>query len=76
MASAAADFTSPGTGLEVINTLLAEEANRIGSDIHKQTLHTSPWIDLIKQSAFPDEMGYQLTSLVYDRAIPTTNATG
>ena len=76
MASATADFTSPGTGLEVINTLLAEEANRIGSDIHKQTLHTSPWIDLIKQSAFPDEMGYQLTSLVYDRAIPTTNATG
>ena len=76
MASAAADFTSPHTGLEVINTLLAEEANRIGSDIHKQTLHTSPWIDLIKQSTFPDEMGYQLTSLVYDRAIPTTNDTG
>tara|TARA_R100001510_G_scaffold44166_1_gene40686 strand:- start:3486 stop:4841 length:1356 start_codon:yes stop_codon:yes gene_type:complete len=74
--SAAADFTLSSTGLDNINTLLAEEANRIGSDIYKATLHTSPWMDLIKKSAFPDEMGYQLTSLVYDRSIPHTNDNG
>jgi len=74
--SAAADFTLTSTGLDNINTLLAEEANRIGSDIYKATLHTSPWMDLIKKSAFPDEMGYQLTSLVYDRSIPHTNDNG
>jgi len=73
--SAATDFTL-SDGTEIINTLLAEEANRIGSDIYKATLHTSPWMDLVKKSAFPDEMGYHLTSLVYDRAIPTTDATG
>ena len=61
-----------GTGISAINTILAEEANRIGQDIYKRTLHTSPWIDLIKQTAFPEGMGYQLTTLVYDRTIPTT----
>lgn len=74
--SASADFTLQSSGLDNINTLLAEEANRIGSDIYKATLHTSPWMDLIKKSAFPDEMGYQLTSLVYDRSIPHTNDNG
>jgi len=63
---------SLGTGVSAINTILAEEANRIGQDIYKRTLHTSPWMDLIKQSAFPEGMGYQLTTLIYDRAIPTT----
>jgi hypothetical protein len=53
-----------------INVILTQEANRIGNDIHKSTLHTSPWIDLIKQSTFPDGMGYQLNTLVYDRALP------
>ena len=65
-----------GTGVSSINTILAEEANRIGQDIYKRTLHTSPWMDLIKQSAFPEGMGYQLTTLVYDRTIPTTTAGG
>ena len=74
--SADTDFTLAATGLADINTLLAEEANRIGSDIYKATLHTSPWMDLIKKSAFPDEMGYSLTSLVYDRSIPHTNDNG
>jgi hypothetical protein len=63
-------------GTAVINTILAEEANRIGSDIYSRTLHTSPWLDLTKQSAFPDGMGYQQTTLVYDRAIATTSAGG
>lgn len=57
-----------------INNVLAEEANRIGSDIHKATLHTSPWMDLIKQTSFPDESGYNLTTLVYDRVLPTNSA--
>jgi hypothetical protein len=65
-----------GSGLTAINTILAEEANRIGQDVFKRTIHTSPWMDLIKQSAFPEGMGYQLTTLVYDRTIPTTAISG
>ena len=73
-------FGPPGTLINVgadgaidnINTILTQEAGRIGSDIHKATLHTSPWLDLIKQSTFPEGMGYQLSTLVYDRALPIT----
>ena len=64
------------TGVTVLNTVLAEEANRIGSDVHRLILHTSPWIDLIKKTSFPDGMGYQLTSLIYGRSIPTTDVAG
>ena len=71
---AIADSWSTSTG--AINTVLASEANRIGADVHKQILHTSPWIDLIKKATFPDGMGYQLTSLIYERAIPTILADG
>tara|TARA_R100000315_G_scaffold11107_1_gene3485 strand:- start:818 stop:2158 length:1341 start_codon:yes stop_codon:yes gene_type:complete len=68
--------TSSGTvdGTDLINTVLTEEANRIGQDIYSRTLHTSPWMDLIKQTAFADGMGYTQTTLIYDRAIPHTAA--
>ena len=70
----AADFVAPRThdtnAAAAIDVVLTQEANRIGSDIHKATLHTSPWIDLIKQTTFPEGMGYQLSTLVYDRALP------
>ena len=69
-------FDLGSAGTTAINTILAEEANRIGSDIYSRTLHTSPWLDLTKQSAFPDGMGYQQTTLVYDRAIVKTTENG
>ena len=72
--TAQADFI--GSSTAAIDTILAEEANRIGSDIHKRVTHTSPWIDLVKKSPFPDGMGYKLTTLIYDRALPTTDADG
>tara|TARA_B100000131_G_scaffold108404_1_gene105265 strand:+ start:659 stop:2062 length:1404 start_codon:yes stop_codon:yes gene_type:complete len=66
-------LTSPASGAVAdINTILTQEANRIGQDIHKATLHTSPWIDLIKQNTFPEGMGYTLNTLIYDRALPIT----
>ena len=71
---ASGDFLQGSTA--AINTILAEEANRIGADVHRRVTHTSPWIDLIKKTAFPDGMGYQLTTLVYDRALPTNDVTG
>ena len=69
-------LTSPATGAGAdINTILTQEAGRIGNDIHKATLHTSPWLDLIKQTTFPEGMGYQLSTLVYDRSLPITPMT-
>lgn len=63
-------------GTTAIDTILTQEANRIGQDIHRRTVHVSPWMDLIKQSAFPSGMGYTLGTLIYDRALPTTSANG
>ena len=70
-----ATFTQ-SNGATNIDNILAQEANRIGADIHRSTVHTSPWMDLIKKSTFPDQMGYQLTTLIYSSTLPTTDAAG
>lgn len=62
-------------GLDAIDAVLVQEANRIGADIHAETVHTSPWLDLIPKGTFPDGMGYRLQSLIYERSLPT-NAAG
>ena len=69
-------FTNPTDANTSIDTILTQEANRIGSDIHRRTLHVSPWMDLIKQTPFPDGMGYRLGTMIYDRALPVTTANG
>jgi hypothetical protein len=75
MASNNVQLFTQTDGTTAIDTILTQEANRIGSDIHRRTLHTTPWMDLLKQTAFPSGMGYQLGTLVYDRALPRTTAT-
>jgi len=69
-------FTQGTDGTTAIDTILTQEANRIGSDIHRRTLHTTPWMDLLKQTEFPAGMGYTLGTLVYDRALPRTTSNG
>lgn len=76
MAVNSGQLFSQTDGTTAIDTILTQEANRIGQDIHRRTVHTSPWMDLIKQTPFPDGMGYTLGTLVYDRALPTTAANG
>lgn len=76
MAVNAGQLFTQTDGTTAIDTILTQEANRIGQDIHRRTVHTSPWMDLIKQTPFPDGMGYTLGTLVYDRALPTTTANG
>tara|TARA_R100001510_G_C7649790_1_gene207259 strand:- start:710 stop:2092 length:1383 start_codon:yes stop_codon:yes gene_type:complete len=67
---------SSDTGLQVLDAVLAQQSNMIGQDVYKSTLHVSPWIDLNPQTNFPEGQGYQMTTLVYDRAIPTQGTTG
>jgi len=68
--------TDSDTALTAIDAALVQEAGRIGADIHRRTLHTSAWMDLIKQTPFPEGMGYTQQTLIYDRALPTTDSTG
>jgi hypothetical protein len=76
MAVNAGQLFDLGSGTTAIDTILTQEANRIGPDIHRRTVHVSPWMDLIKQTPFPSGMGYQLGTLIYDRSLPTTSANG
>ena len=69
-------FDMGSDGLTAIDTILTQHANQIGPDIHRRTVHVSPWMDLIKQTPFPDGMGNTLGTLIYDRALPTTTANG
>jgi len=58
-----------------IEQLLISESNRIGNDIYRKTVDTSPWLKLVKQDAWPDEMGTEVSVLVYERSLPY-NANG
>ena len=50
-----------------IENLLITESGRIGADIYRKTLNTSPWTTLVKQEAWPDEMGTTVNVLIYER---------
>lgn len=67
---------SNDTGVTAINDVLVQFANMINQDVHRYTLHTSPWMDLIPKEVFPDGQGYQLNTLVYDRVLPTISNAG
>ena len=58
------------TNYSNIEQLLISESNRIGTDIYRKTVDTSPWLKLVKQDAWPDEMGTEVSVLVYERSLP------
>jgi hypothetical protein len=55
-----------------INEWLATESGRIGPDIYKKSLNTSPWLKLVEQETWPDQMGYEVSVLTYSRSLPET----
>jgi hypothetical protein len=54
-----------------IEQVLINEANRIGPDIYRKTLNTSPWLKLVKKDVWPDEMGDTIRVLTYERSLPS-----
>lgn len=58
-----------------IEQVLINEANRIGPDIYRKTLNTSPWLKLIKKDVWPDEMGDTIKVLTYERSLPVNALT-
>ncbi len=49
------DFATDATA--AVDAVLTQEAGRIGADIHKATLHTSPWMDLHQAVHLPRRNG-------------------
>jgi hypothetical protein len=56
-----------------IEQVLINEANRIGPDIYRKTLNTSPWLKLVKKDTWPDEMGDSIKVLTYERSLPANS---
>lgn len=53
-----------------VEQLLVKESGRIGPDIYRKTVNQSPWLKLVKQDAWPDEMGDSVSVMVYERSLP------
>jgi hypothetical protein len=56
-----------------VEQLLVKESGRIGPDIYRKTVDQSPWLKLVKQDAWPDEMGDSVSVMVYERSLPYTS---
>ena len=59
---------------EAVNAYLARESNRITGDIARRGRISSPWVAMLEKDFFPDEMGYTVSRVVYQRTIPTGGA--
>ena len=59
---------------EAVNAYLARESNRISGDIARRGRISSPWYTMLEKDFFPDEMGFTISKVVYQRTIPTNGA--
>lgn len=55
-----------------LTNLLVEASGQISQDIYRRTINTSPWLKLIKQNQWPDEMGDTISVLTYERTLPAS----
>jgi hypothetical protein len=63
-------------GLAATDNILKQTAFQIGPVIHRETLNTEAWDALIPKSELPTGAGDSLSSLVFNRALPTTTING
>lgn len=61
--------------LDSVNSILVNEAGRIGPDIYTKSLNTSAWINLAQRGTFPDEMGDVINVLTWERSLPANGLT-
>ena len=57
-----------------LTDMLVKESGRISGDIYRKTIDTSPWLKLVKQDTWPDEMGDTLSVLTYERSLAKKTA--
>ena len=59
---------------DAVNAYLARESNRITGDIARRGRISSPWYTVLEKDFFPDEMGFTVSRVIYQRTIPTGGA--
>lgn len=60
------------SGCESINNYLSIESGRVGPDLERTSMFTSPWLDLVEQAPWADGMGYSVIAQVVERSQPTS----
>ena len=60
------------TSTASLTHLLVEASLQFSEDIYRRTINTSPWLKLIKQGSWPDEMGDTISVITYERTLPST----
>lgn len=68
--------TFANTGLVNIDNILKQTAFQIGPVIHRETMNTEHWDAMIPKSELPTGVGESLSSMVYNRSLPTTSIGG
>ena len=62
---------SPQTGLANVNNVMAQNAFVIGEEISRNALNTSRWYAVIPKGTLPNGLGDNLSSLIYNKSLPT-----
>jgi hypothetical protein len=54
-----------------IDQIMVNLEGMISGEIYKKGLHTSAWLDLPKQEAWPEGQGFSIKTLTWDRTLPS-----
>lgn len=54
-----------------INDIVERETGRFYGEIYNRVFPRSPWIGMVKRTAYPDAHGIVLSTLTYERSAPT-----
>jgi len=58
-----------------IDQIMTHLEGMISGEIYKRGLHTSAWLDLPKQEAWPEGQGFSIKTLTWDRSLPANPLT-
>lgn len=56
---------------DTIDDILTRESGRFYGEIYNRVFPRSPWVGMVKRTAFPDAHGIVLSNLTYERSAPT-----
>lgn len=57
----------------VVNNILTQETGRINGEINKRVVRRNPIIGLVPKKEFPTGMGYVISNLTWERALPASS---
>jgi hypothetical protein len=67
----------PGTTIPdtcaAVNNLLVQETGRIAGEINKRLVRRNPIIGLVPKKEFPNGLGYVISNLTFERALPASS---